>query len=83
MTDDTLNAAAQGRLRTIIERIERLNEDADAVKADIKEVFSEAKGEGYQTKILRKVIRNRKLTKAAREEEESLVDLYTHAIEEA
>ena len=77
---DVLNATAQTRLKTIIERIERLEEDKAAVANDIKEVFAEAKGEGFDVKILRKVIRIRKQDKAKRQEEEALVDLYLSAI---
>ena len=77
---DVLNTAAQTRLKTIIERIERLEEDKAAVAADIKEVFAEAKGEGFDVKILRKVVRLRKQDKAKRQEEEALLDLYLAAI---
>jgi len=77
---DVLTAAAQGRLRSIIERIERLEEDKAAVSNDMKEVFAEAKGEGFDVKILRKVIRLRKQDKVKREEEEALIDLYLQAI---
>ena len=79
---DVLNASAQGRLRTIIERIERLEEDKAAVMADMKEVFAEAKGEGYDVKILRKVIRIRKQDKAKRQEEDAILDLYMSALGE-
>ena len=77
---DVLTATAQGRLKTIIERIERLEEDKAAVANDIKEVFAEAKGEGFDVKILRKVVRLRKQDKAKRQEEEALIDLYLSAI---
>ena len=77
---ETLNATAQGKLKSLIERIERLEEDRKAVGADLREVYSEAKGEGFDTKILRKVIRLRSLDKAARLEEEALIDLYLAAI---
>ena len=77
---DVLNATAQTRLKTIVERIERLEEDKAAVAADIKEVFAEAKGEGFDVKILRKVVRLRKQDKAKRQEEEALLDLYLSAI---
>jgi uncharacterized protein (UPF0335 family) len=77
---DVLNTAAQTRLKTIVERIERLEEDKAAVAADLKEVFAEAKGEGFDVKILRKVIRLRKQDKAKRQEEEALLDLYLSAI---
>ena len=79
---DVLNATAQGRLRTIIERIERLEEDKAAVMADMKEVFLEAQGEGYDVKILRKVIRIRKQDKAKRQEEDAILDLYMSALGE-
>jgi uncharacterized protein (UPF0335 family) len=79
---DVLNASAQGRLRTIIERLERLEEDKQAIMADMKEVFAEAKGEGYDVKTLRKVIRIRKLDKAKRQEEEAILDLYLAALGE-
>lgn len=79
---DVLTSAAQGRLRTIIERLERLEEDKAAVAADLKEVFSEAKGEGYDVKILRKVLRIRKEDKAKRQEGEAILDLYLSALGE-
>lgn len=78
---DILNASAQTRLRTIIERVERLEEDRAAVMADLKEVHAEAKGEGFDTKILRKVVRLCKQDKVKRQEEEALIDLYLSAIE--
>ena len=77
---DVLTAAAQGRLRTAVERLERLEEDKQAVMADMKEVFAEAKGEGYDVKILRKVIRIRKMDKAKRQAEEAITDLYLSAL---
>ena len=77
---DVLTAAAQGRLKSFLERIERLEEDKAAVSNDMKEVFLEAKGEGFDTKIMRKVIRLRKQDKVQREEEEALLDLYLSAI---
>ena len=77
---DVLTATAQGRLKSFIERIERLEEDKAAVMNDTKEVFLEAKGEGFDVKILRKVIRLRKQDKVKREEEAALIDLYLSAI---
>ena len=79
---DVLTSAARGRLRTVIERLERLEEDKAAVMADMKEVFAEAKGEGYDVKILRKVIRIRKQDKAKRQEEDAILDLYMSALGE-
>jgi uncharacterized protein (UPF0335 family) len=77
---EVLSATAQGKLKSLIERIERLEEDKAAVAADLKEVFGEAKGEGFDTKIVRKVVRLRKQDKAKRQEEEALIDLYLSAI---
>ena len=71
---------AADELKQFIERIERLEEDKAAVANDMKEVFAEAKGEGFDVKILRKVLRLRKMDKVKREEEEALIDLYLQAI---
>lgn len=79
-TIDVINATAQGKLKSIIERVERLEEDKAAVANDLKEVYAEAKGEGFDVKILRKVIRLRKQDTAKRQEEEALIDLYISAI---
>ena len=77
---DTLNTTAQGKLKSLIERIERLEEDKAAVASDLKEVYDEAKGEGFDTKIIRKVVRLRKQDTAKRAEEEALIELYISAI---
>ncbi|WP_312782044.1 DUF2312 domain-containing protein [Brevundimonas sp.] len=82
ITADVLTATAQGRLRSIIERVERLEEDKQAVLTDIKEVFAEAKGEGYDVKVLKKVIARRKQDKAKAQEEEAIFDLYLSALGE-
>lgn len=78
-TIDVLNATAQTQLKTILERIERLEEDKAAVMADLKEVYAEAKGNGFDTKIIRKVVRIRKMDRAKRQEEDALIDLYLSA----
>jgi uncharacterized protein (UPF0335 family) len=77
---DVLNSTAQSQLKSVIERIERLEEDKAAISADLKEVYLEAKGNGFDVKILRKVIRLRKQDTAKRQEEEALIDLYLSAI---
>ena len=77
---DTLSSTAQAKLKSLIERIERLEEDKASVAGDLKEVYAEAKGEGFDSKIIRKVIRLRKQDTAKRQEEEALVDLYLAAI---
>ena len=71
---------AEDRLKSFIERIEKLNEDKQAVADDIKEVYAEAKGTGFDTKIMRKVIALRKLTPADRAEQDELLELYRRAI---
>jgi len=77
---DPITTTAQGKLKSLIERIERLEEDKAAIAADLKEVYAEAKGEGFDTKIVRKVVRLRKQDTAKRQEEEALIDLYISAI---
>lgn len=78
--DDVITGAAQTRLRTIIERVERLEEDKAQIMGDIKEVYDEAKGEGFDVKILRKVVSLRKKDKIVREEEDAILDLYLTAV---
>jgi uncharacterized protein (UPF0335 family) len=73
-------ATTDARLRSLIERIERLGEDKAAVMEDMKEVFLEAKGEGYDVKIMKKVVRLRKMARDARMQEESLLELYKSAV---
>ena len=71
---------AQDQLRSVVERIERLEEEKAAIANDIKEVYAEAKGNGFDTKTLREVIRKRKQDKAERQEQESILELYMHAL---
>lgn len=77
---NTNHGIAADRLRALIERIERLNEEKAALTGDIREVFAEAKGSGFDTKIMRKVIAVRKLDAADRQEQRSLQELYEHAL---
>ena len=71
---------AKAQLRSLIERIERLEEERTALTADIREVYSEAKGNGFDTKIVRQVVRLRKLDRADRQEQEAILDLYMSAL---
>ena len=71
---------AHGQLKSIVERIERLEEEKATLSEDIKEVYAEAKANGFDTKILRKVISLRKKDAAEREEEESMLDVYLAAL---
>jgi len=77
---DTKTSFAQGQLRSLIERIERLEEEKKAIAADIKEVYGEAKANGFDTKIMRKVVSLRKKDSAERQEEEAILDLYLSAL---
>ncbi|MCW8836269.1 MAG: DUF2312 domain-containing protein [Rhodospirillales bacterium] len=71
------------RLRSFIERIERLEEEKKALADDIREVYSEAKGGGFDVKIIRQVIKLRKLDAADRQEQEELLVLYQRALDMA
>lgn len=68
------------RLTSFVQRIERLEEERKAIGGDIKEVYSEAKGAGFDTKIIRKVIAIRKLDQADRQEQEALLQVYLDAV---
>jgi len=72
---------AGDRLRSFVERIERIDEDLKAMNEDKKGVFAEAKGEGFDVKILKEVIRLRKEDQNERDERDTLLDLYFRAIE--
>lgn len=71
---------AAGQLKSLIDRIERLEEEKTALTADIREIYAEAKGHGFDTKIMRQVVRIRKLDKADRQEQEAVLDLYLSAL---
>lgn len=68
--------SANAQLKSIIERIERLEEDKATISGDIKEVYAEAKGNGFDTVILKKIVALRKLDPAEREEQLALLDTY-------
>ena len=80
ITADSAQTVAAGQLRAFIERIERLEEEKQTIADDIKEVFAEAKGTGFDTKAMRTIIRLRKKDQAEREEEEAMLDLYLAAL---
>ena len=71
---------AADRLRSLVERIERLEEEKQALAGDIREVFAEAKGAGFDTKIMRQVIRIRKMNEADLQEQEELIEVYKRAL---
>jgi uncharacterized protein (UPF0335 family) len=80
MSTAVKSSFAHGQLRTIVERIERLEEEKKTIAGDIKEVYAEAKGNGFDIKILRKVISLRKKDASERQEEESMIDVYLAAL---
>jgi uncharacterized protein (UPF0335 family) len=77
----TKAAFAKDRLRSFIERVERLEEEKKALTDDIKEVYAEAKGEGFCTKTMRTVVRLRKLDKADFQEAEAMLDTYLRGMD--
>ena len=87
MSDTTqpqsLDSSGQERLRSFIQRVERLEADKAEVMADIKEVYAEAKSMGFDTKIMRQVVRIRKMDSQDRSEQEAVLDLYLHATGDA
>ncbi len=75
------NAIAGDRLRAFIERVERLDEEKQALTADISEVYKEAKGVGFDPKIIRKLVAERRVQESERDEMRALLDLYRDAID--
>jgi uncharacterized protein (UPF0335 family) len=71
---------AADRLRSFLDRIERLEDEKAGLTADIREVYAEAKGSGFDTKVMRQIVRLRKMDSADRQEQEALLDVYRRAI---
>lgn len=71
---------ARDQLRAFVERIERMEEERKAISDDIREIYAEAKGNGFDTKVLRQVVRIRKQDRSERLEQEAILDLYMHAL---
>lgn len=78
MTD--VGGIAADVLRSFIERVERLEEEKKNFADDIKDVYAEAKSQGFDAKIMRQIVRLRKMEDNDRQEQEALLDLYTHAL---
>jgi uncharacterized protein (UPF0335 family) len=74
------DSVAQDQIRAFIERIERMEEEKKAIADDIKEIYAEAKGNGFDTKVLRQIIRIRKQDASERMEQEALLELYMAAL---
>jgi uncharacterized protein (UPF0335 family) len=71
---------AKDQLKAVVERVERLEEEKKAIADDIKEIYAEAKGNGFDTKVLRQIVRIRKQDHAERMEQEALLELYMAAL---
>jgi uncharacterized protein (UPF0335 family) len=80
MSDNVVGIAGE-RIRSIVERIEHIEEEIKALNEGKKEVFQEAKGDGFDVKVIREILRLRKQDKDERDEHESLLDLYLSAME--
>ncbi|KAB0536955.1 MULTISPECIES: DUF2312 domain-containing protein [Pseudochrobactrum] len=80
ITGDNAQSIAVGQLRAFIERIERLEEEKKTISDDIKEVFAELKGSGFDSKAVRTIIRLRKKEAHERQEEEAMIQLYMDAL---
>ncbi len=76
---DVLNSTAQSQLKSVIDRVERLLVEKAEIMEQIKEVYLEAKGSGFDVKILRKVVKIRSMDRAKRQEEDAILDLYLSA----
>lgn len=74
------NSIAKEQLRSIVERVELLEEQKKMLAEDVKEIYAEAKSNGYDARIIRQVVRLRKRDAAERAEQEALLDLYMHAL---
>lgn len=77
---ETSQTIAAGQLRALIERIERLEEEKKTIADDIKDVYAEAKGAGFDVKAVRQLVRIRKQDQAERQEAEAILDLYMAAL---
>ena len=80
ITETDTQTVAAGQLRAFVERIERLHEERNTLGDDLKEVYSEAKGTGFDTKAIKTIVRLRKMDPSQRQEEETILDLYKAAL---
>lgn len=74
------DSVAADQLKAFVERIERLEEEKAGIAGDIREIFSEAKGNGFDTKVMRQIIALRKKDRAERQEAEAILELYMQAL---
>lgn len=81
MSDTEVGGIATDRLRSLIERIERLEEEKKEIQSDIRDIFAEAKSAGFDVKIMRIVLKLRKMNAADRDEQEALTETYRKALD--
>ena len=81
MSETEVGGIAADRLRSLVERIERLEEEKKGICSDIRDIFAEAKGAGFDVKIMRAVIKLRKMNAADRDEQEFLLETYRKALD--
>ncbi len=77
----TLDTTTKTRLRNFIERVERVDEERKALTTDIADILKQAKGEGFDVKVMRQVLKLRKLSKAERDEADALLETYMRAVD--
>jgi uncharacterized protein (UPF0335 family) len=80
MGTETAQTVAAGQLKAFIERVERLEEEKQTIADDIKDIYTEMKGTGFDTKAVRTIVKLRKKDQAERQEEEAILDLYKAAL---
>lgn len=80
MSDTATTDSSAARLRSLIERIEKLEADKADVAADIKDLYLESKSAGFEVKVMRMIVRARKMDKETRREQEEIYDLYSRAL---
>jgi uncharacterized protein (UPF0335 family) len=74
------NSISADRLKSFVERVEKLEEERKAIAGDIRDIYAEAKGVGYDVKTLRKIVQLRKMDAADRDEQDAILDTYKHAL---
>lgn len=77
---DNAQTVAAGQLRAFIERVERLEEEKATIAEDIREVYAEVKGTGFNPKVMKRIVRMRKMDQEQRQEEEAITELYLSAL---
>ena len=83
MSESVIGGIAAESLRQFIDRIERLEEEKKALAADIKDIYAQCKSQGFDTKIVRKIVSLRKMDRHEREENDQILELYLAALGEA